>query len=673
MEQNITITTEEIALEDNQIICALTNEVKTNKGKEPTLQSLILMLNDEYRFDMSDMERDCVLSYEDKDDSKKKRMKVDLVVYEAGKPHEADFIIRVCVVQDDKTKVKDPKKGVEATLEKILEYLPDCEFGVWTNGDVFHFLQKECDKFDNIVYNDISDFPGQGQTMDDLERSDKMSPRKPANDSLVRTFKRCHDYIYANEGMKKTAFWELLNLIFCKIYDEKRRFMPSEDGKSYRRRFWVGVKEQNSEEGRKAIAERIKGIFNKLKTDELFSEVFDGNEQIGLSDRGLAYVAGELAKYSFLDATVDVKGTAYETIVDQTLKKEAGQFFTPRNVVKCMVRMLDPDVNARVLDPACGSGGFLVMVLDHVRHKIAANMYPELDTPEKKLFLEAKYNSHEVNEAVRKYAEEYIYGFDFDPDLKKAARMNMVMSGDGHANIFNINSLEYPKGSKEDIRKINAKFKRTGALGQFDMIFTNPPFGSKVEVDYDISKEYDLGHNWTKDANGNFVKANASSSSAPEILFIEQCYNFLKPGGKMAIVLPDGILGNPNTEYVRSWILERFKILASIDLPVETFLPQVGVQASLLFLQKKKAQYEDAEYDVFMAIAEVVGKNRRDVPIYERDEDGAEMLFDEIKETLVSENGIERIKRRNIKIKHLDDDLPKITKAYLDFLKGVKI
>ncbi|KAA6343522.1 putative type I restriction enzymeP M protein [termite gut metagenome] len=673
MEKNTNIITEEIALEDNQIICALTNEVKTNKGKEPTLQSLILMLNEEYRFDMADMERDYTLPYEDKDDGKKKRMKLDLVVFETGKPHEADFITRVCIVQDDKTKIKDSKKGVEATLEKALEYLPDCEFGVWTNGDVFQFLQKECDAFDNLTYNDISDFPGLGQTMDDLERSDKIAPRKPANDSLVRTFKRCHDYIYANEGMKKTAFWELLNLIFCKIYDEKRRFMPSEDGKSYRRHFWVGVKEQNSEKGLKAIAERIKGIFNKLKTDELFSEVFDGNEQINLSDRGLAYVAGELAKYSFLDATVDVKGTAYETIVSNTLKQEAGQFFTPRNVVKCMVQMLDPDETTRVLDVACGSGGFLVMVLDHVRHKIAANMYPELDTPEKKLLLEAKYNSPQVNDAVRKYAEEYIYGFDFDPDLKKAARMNMVMSGDGHANIFNINSLEYPKGSKEDIQKINAKFNKGGAFGQFDMIFTNPPFGSKVEVDYDISKEYDLGHNWAKDANGNFVKGNISTSAAPEILFIEQCYNFLKPGGKVAIVLPDGILGNPNTEYVRSWILERFKILASVDLPVETFLPQVGVQASLLFLQKKKAQYEDAEYDVFMAIVEAVGKDRRDNRIYERDEDGAEILFDEIKETLYIEDGKERIKRRPIKERRLDDDLPKIKDAYLEFLKNGKV
>ena len=666
MEQDKNTVKEEIALDDNKIICALTNEVKTNKGKEPTLQLLILMLNEEYRFEMADMERDFMWTYIDKDDGKKKRMKIDLAVFDAGQPHEAEFIIRLCFVQDENAKVKDPQKGVEATLEKALDNLTGCVFGVWTNGEVFHFLQKERDKFDNLYYIDVSDFPALGQTMEDLERSDIISPRKPANDSLVRVFKRCHDYIYGNEGMKKTAFWELLNLIFCKIYDEKRRFMPSED--SYRRHFWVGVKEQNSEEGRRSVAGRIKGIFEKLKSDELFSEVFDGNEQIGLSDRGLAFVAGEIAKYSFLDATVDVKGTAYETIVSNTLKQEAGQFFTPRNVIKCMVQMLDPDVNTRILDPACGSGGFLVMALDHVRCKIAATMYPEWNTPDKKPFLEAKYNSHEVNEAVRKYAEKHIFGFDFDPDLKKAARMNMVMSGDGHANIYNINSLEYPHGAKDDIAKIDAKFGRAGALEQFDMIFTNPPFGSKVKVDYDISKAYDLGHNWTIDGYGNFVKAGVGSSAAPEILFIEQCYNFLKPGGKMAIVLPDGILGNPNTEYVRSWILQRFKILASVDLPVETFLPQVGVQASLLFLQKKKAQYEDAEYDVFMAIAEAVGKDRRGEPVYERDEEGAELLFDEAKKTLVSENGVERIKSRRMKAKRLDDDLPKITAAYRSFL-----
>jgi type I restriction enzyme M protein len=684
-----TETIEEIVLDDNQLICILTDQIKTAKGKEPILQSLIAMLNEEYGFDMADMERDFTISLIDSDTGNTKRMKVELVIFEQGKTHETENIIRICIVQDEKTKEKDAKKGVEATLERALEGVVGCEFGVWTNGEVLHFMQKITDEFNNEECIDISDFPGFGQTMQDLEKwSDKTKSRKPANDSLVRTFKRCHDYIYGNEGMKKTAFWELLNLIFCKIYDEKRRFMPSEDGKSYRRYFWVGVKEQNTDEGLKEIAARIKKIFEALKSDPLFSEVFDGNEEIKLTDRGLAFVAGELAKYSFLDATVDVKGTAYETIVSNTLKQEAGQFFTPRNIIKCMVQMLDPTENMRILDPACGSGGFLVMVLDHVRQKITTEMYPELSG----LYLEEKFNTIEVNNRVKDYAERMIFGFDFDPDLKKAARMNMVMAGDGHANIFNINSLDYPQGAKTDeIAKIQqtiqqsiassydkkVEFKSDDALGKFDLIFTNPPFGTKVEVEHEISKRYELGHNWTKDTYGNFAKGTVSSSQAPEVLFIEQCYNFLKPSGRMAIVLPDGILGNPNTEYVRAWILKRFKILASIDLPVEAFLPQVGVQASLLFLQKKTqseilSAIGGEDYEVFMAIAETVGKDRRGVPIFMRDEDGAELLFDQIKQTLYSDNiGNKQLKIRKSRVKQLDDDLPKIAKAYKTFNEKV--
>ena len=141
-----------------------------------------------------------------------------------------------------------------------------------------------------------------------------------------------------------------------------------------------------------------------------------------MTDKGIAFIAGELAKYSFLDASVDVKGLAYETIVSNTLKQEAGQFFTPRNIIKAMVEMMNPNENTRVLDPACGSGGFLVMVLDHVRKQIAEKLYPEITD---EVLLAAKYNTPEVNERVRQYAEKSIFGIDFDPDLKKAARMNI--------------------------------------------------------------------------------------------------------------------------------------------------------------------------------------------------------------------------------------------------------
>ena len=661
----------EIVLGENEMVCSLTNRVVKATDKEMTLQSMIAMMTEEYGFAPEDMERDYKVKYDDAESGKTKTQKVDLAIFNAGHAHDVDELIRfIIVAKDAKVKPNDKKNGVEATTENIL-CTTDCEFACWTNGEDLQYVHAFEDAFGQVTCEAISDFPAEGQTLDDLEaQGERAIPRKPANESLVKTFKRCHDYIYGNEGMKKTAFWELLNLIFCKLYDEKRRFSDAREGISYRRRFWVGVKEQNTPEGQHEVAERIKGIFEDLKDSNIFKDVFDGNEQIMLSDRGLAFVASELAKYSFLDATVDVKGTAYETIVSNTLKQEAGQFFTPRNIIKCMVEMLDPDQNCRVLDPACGSGGFLVMVLDHVRHKIAKNFYPELDD----IHLEAKLNSAEVDDAVREYAEKMIFGFDFDPDLKKAARMNMVMAGDGHSNIYNINSLDYPYGSKPDVphiaEAVNESIKHSAdhdfhfgtsgnnAQGKFDMVFTNPPFGTKVEVDQEIAARYEL------------------NSKAPEVLFIEACYNFLKPGGKMAIVLPDGILGNPNTESVRLWILQHFKLLASVDLPVETFLPQVGVQASLLFLQKKTdaemlVPIEDEDYDVFMAIVEQVGKDRRGVPVYEKDDDGAEILFEHYKKWLTyADNGREIVRQRRERIKHLADDLPKVAKAYKEFKEG---
>jgi type I restriction enzyme M protein len=494
---------DDFVLEDNQLVCILTGQVKKITIQESNIQSVIRMLNEEYGFDLDDMERDFKIEYIDPDSGNSKKQKVELVVFEKGKPHDQAFVIRICSIQDDKIKDTDKKKGLVATLENTMAAVESCEFGLWANGSNFHFLQKEDDGIGfDFEFIDLSDFPGEGETLEDIDRADRSFSRTPANDSLIRVFKRSHDYIYGNEGHKKDAFWQLLNLIFCKLYDEKRRFICAENGESYRRKFWVGVKEQNTDEGRIAVAKRIKGLFEELKTDEIFSEVFDGNEAIGLTDKGLAYISSELAKYSFLDASVDVKGMAYETIVSNTLKQEAGQFFTPRNIVKAMVEILNPTENHRTLDIACGTGGFIVMVLDHVRKQIAKQLYPGLEGP----LLTEKYNSLDVNERVRQYAERSIFGFDFDPDLKKAARMNMVMAGDGHGNIFHVNSLAYPNWEHPtEIEKINAAINRSlkemkdieynytkDARGKFDMVFTNPPFGAKVKVEQDIAAQYFL-------------------------------------------------------------------------------------------------------------------------------------------------------------------------------------
>ena len=492
---------DEIIIEDNQLVCVLTDKPKKATTQEKNIQSIILMLNEEYGFDLKNMARDVNITYIDPDTGKNKRQKVEIAVYKDNSDQNQEDIIRIAVVQDEKIKENDKKKGVTITLENALAALDNCNFGLWTNGNDLKYLQKEDDNFGfDFNFSDISDFPGDGETIEDLDRADRSHSRKPANDSLIKVFKRSHDYIYGNEGRKKDAFWQLLYLIFCKLYDEKRRFKCIETGESYRKKFWVGIKEKNTEEGRKNVAKRIKDIFEELKVEGTFSDVFDGNEAIGLTDKGLAFIASELAKYSFLDATVDVKGMAYETIVSNTLKQEAGQFFTPRNIVRAMVEMLNPNEKTRVLDPACGSGGFLVMVLEHVRKQIAKELYPDLE----EVLLVEKFNTYEVNERVRKYAETNIYGFDFDPDLKKAARMNMVMAGDGHANIFHVNSLDYPDWEDpNELDKIKASIKKSldkindivtnytdDARGKFDMIFTNPPFGAKVKVEQEIAAKY---------------------------------------------------------------------------------------------------------------------------------------------------------------------------------------
>ena len=218
------------------------------------------------------------------------------------------------------------------------------------------------------------------------------------------------------------------------------------------------------------------------------------------------------------------------------------------------------------------------------------------------------------------------------------------------------NSLENAVDSDFNFR-IAAK---DDVRSKFDIIFTNPPFGTKVKVEESISDKYHL----------------SQFSRAPEVLFIEACYNYLKEGGRMGIVLPDGILGNPNMQGVREWILDKFKILASVDLAVEAFLPQVGVQASLLFLQKKTeeerqiALVQEEDYEVFMAIAEKLGKDRRGNPIYVRDEDGAKIFVETTTEYLITDKGGNRVvKAKQEKLHQLDDDLPQIVKAYYDFKK----
>lgn len=657
---------------EGKLVCALTGEHRTATSQEETLQSFIEQLHREYDIALSDMERDvrvsCVTYDESKGKERSRNRSVSLAVYEPEAAHKSDNITHVAIVAKPGTKAD--KKAID-TLDEVLANVGrerSAAFGLWTNGAELQIRMRTWHRRTGepqFVY--LADFPGPGERLEDLESAERKPLRVAAGDSLLRAFKRCHDYLYGNQSMRgDRAFWQLLNLIFCKIHDEAQS----------RRKFFVGATEANDKAGQERIAQRIHELFEEVKTGA-YKDVFEGNEKIELNERALAYVAGELSRYSLLSTDTDAKGMAYEAITSTTLKRERGQFFTPRNVIRMMVEMANPQPGQKILDPACGSGGFLVVALAHHRARLLEALGVPKGAPPVPKELKA------IEPKLKQYARECLYGLDVDPDLRKAARMNMVMNNDGHGNIFAMNSLEFGVAGKE-VEDWKAFKKRGGGHGQFDFVFTNPPFGSKIPVsDPDILQSYDLGHQWAKTAAGGWQKGRPLKKVPPEILFIEACWRFLKPAtGVMAIVLPNGILGNPGeqTEAVRAWMLRHMELMASVDLPGEAFLPQVSVQASCVFLRRR---HEDElrlsgpagvkQGDVFMAIAESCGHGRRGETTWARKADGSERIeLRELVERWEKHGKVhERLRRREERI--LADDMPWITMQYRRFINGEEV
>lgn len=312
------------------------------------------------------------------------------------------------------------------------------------------------------------------------------------------------------------------------------------------------------------------------------------------------------------------------------------------------------------------------MALAHQRRRLLMEIGANPDAP-------VPSELRRIDRALRKYAKSCLFGVDVDPDLRKAARMNMVMNNDGHGNILTFNGLEYGVRGRETGEM--EKFERLKVgHGKFDYVFTNPPFGSKIPVtDSTVLESFDLGHSWSR-SGGVWQRGPVLKKVPPEILFIEACCKYLKPGtGIVAIILPNGILGNPGEqmEGVRWWMMNHMELIASIDLPGETFLPQVSVQASCVILRRR---YQDEllfaepngpqQRPVFMSIAQHVGHGRRGEPLYRRKPDGSDDLaIVETVERWEGRSGLkERIRRRETRV--VADDLPWISKQFKLFVAG---
>jgi type I restriction enzyme M protein len=584
-----------------KIKCFITGKLRNSTPEELVRQVVARSLVEEYGYQKRDIDMEFTL----KMGTAKKR--ADIVVFLENKKHEQENAYIIIETKKEEVKPSDKKEGL-SQLESYVAASPNCSFALWVGNERLSF---------NVVKEDGRRVTKQ---IPDIPRNGESSIPKPTRGSLVpavnlkQVFRRTHNYIYVNQGFQKDkAFEELQKLIFIKVYDEQ--YSPA-------LQFYMLPGEPISN-----VRVRLLSVFEKVRNR--YKYIFRPNESLELNDDVLGYVVSELQRFSLVDTETDVKGEAYEEIVGPNLRGDRGEFFTPRNVCRMTIRMvfslftegeLTSPGSMKILDPAVGTGGFLIAGIQEL----------------KQLFSKRGAKHDQLRDLVRDVANSNYYGIDFNPFLVKVAQMNMVMHGDGSSNIEHVNSLEKPEKWDEETRK-NIK------LGEFDIVVTNPPFGTKAVIDNpEILDQYEL-----KTLGGETQR----TVLPPEQLFIERCLAFLKPNGLLGIVLPNSILTNPGLLWVREWLLRRAVVIASIDLPVETFQPHTGTQTSVLILRKRNEKMEDSSlnYTTFMAIPEKVGHDRRGNPIFVTAPDGTIEL---------DSNGLSLI----------DDDLPGVADAFREWV-----
>ena len=581
-----------------------------------------------------------------------RKPRADLVVFDEGQPHDQDQARAIIECKSQKIKSTDRKDGV-GQLKSYMAGCPNVAYGMWTNG-IERFCYRRVDTDGKVAFEEIPDIPGKGRTEDEVERPRFDQLKAASSDALLFAFRRCHNYIAGNQGLQKPdAFWELLKIIFCKIHDERS---------SDEVEFYATTKERHGLNGRLKAKRRLDTLFNDVKAE--YPTIFRKNEAIELNPAVLAYIVSQLQMYSLLESDIDVKGRAYEEIVGSNLRGDRGEFFTPRNICQMTVAMLDPTERQLILDPACGTGGFLITAMNYVIEKIRAAEIGKWGDVERA--------ETAIRQRVQRFAQNCIIGMDLNPNLVRASKMNMVMNNDGTGGLFQENSLK-PRAVWDD------ELRARQIVGEVDLLFTNPPFGSKIPIDEpSILETYDLGHVWSYDVGtDNWAMTEAvQKSQPPEILFVERCVQFLKPGtGRCAIVLPDGILGSPGLGYVREWILRNTRVLSSIDLHPDTFQPHVSVQTSVLILERKtdaEIAIETAahmnDYEVFMAVANHIGHDKRGNVTYVRDQKGNEII-EEAEDTLKEyESGRPVYKKQRIRRKVIDDNTLQIAQAFRSWL-----
>lgn len=523
---------------------------------------------------------------------------VDIAVFRSNQKTEAElFMVVEC-------KKKNRKDGI-AQLKLYMD-MSSAEVGVWFNGNEHEYIRKIHHKNGSRTYTLLPNIPRYEQRIDDIGLFTRKDLKKPSN--LKAVFRDLRNHLAGmTTGITRdeALAQEIINILFCKILDEQ------ETDQDATVTFRAGVGEKP-----KIVQERILNIFERVKT-ATFEDVFSKTDSISLDAESLCYVVGELQNYCIMDADRDAIGDAFEVFIGPALRGAEGQFFTPRNVVKMMVEILDPQPGDKICDPACGSGGFLIGALEHVWAQL------------KKQAANKGWSDKQLFKREIEVATDCFRGIDKDSFLAKVCKAYMALVGDGRGGVFCDNSLNHPN----DWRPV---MQSKIAVGQFDVILTNPPFGKKIVIKGEhLLSQFELGYKWKRNKETKTVEKTATlhDDQPPQILFLERCLQLLKPGGRLGIVLPEAVFGMPTYEYVVSWLLGRAKIRGVVSMPEALFKTSgkggTHAKVCVLFVENAKSKKSE-DYDIFMADVKWCGHDSRGNPTIRKDKTGKDVLLDEV-------------------------------------------
>jgi len=469
------------------------------------------------------------------------------------------------LVELKKPKLKEGKEQLKSYCNAT-----GAPIGVWTNGDsISYYHRKDPNFFIDIpsiprAEEKLSDILSERWTIKDLIEKDKLrTERKSLKDLILEM----EDEVLANAGVD--VFEELFKLIFTKLYDE----LESGRNKSRNLDF------RNYGDTESELKEKIQNLFNKAK--KKWEGVFSDDSKIDLTTSHLSVCVSSLQDVKLFNSNLDVVDDAFEYLMSKSSKGEKGQYFTPRYVIDMCVKMLDPQENETMIDTAAGSCGFPVHTMFHVWQKILKDE----GLAESHLFTLEKKPPRCID-----YVNEKVFAIDFDEKSVRVARTLNLIAGDGQTNVMHLNTLDWERWDEKTndenwidvyndgwkkLRKLRTN-KNSNKEFQYDIVMANPPFAGDIKESRILAK-YELG----KKPNGKY-----QTKVGRDILFIERNLEFLKPGGRMAVVLPQGRFNNSSDKHIRDFIADRCRILGVVGLHGNVFKPHTGTKTSVLFVQK---------------------------------------------------------------------------------------